>query len=1260
MATRRKETAKTSGSSAAAPHSTPAIAPAPPLEPASLPSGRVTRSITKMSLPSTEMEKSSVSEKIKLGTPEEEERRSYYVRQLQGEWAELHKKAAEPSGPRTHRLAMRKKILPPLPRRLQPKTKVVDSYGRVTWVFDDSERWEWEYFEEPIPDDENPAIAEVKDPGGWIAHGKKMAAKHKAELNPSVADKKVVCQRFQKTNRDLSLGAIQQHLDGNRYQPHKYGEFSFEYVIKPEAKCPTLFRNFNKVPPKIRKWIWDIALLEEPRSVSITQHAGAYVNTTGPDVFAIEAWDEIPVLLRVNRESREVAMKIYKLVFKAVEGRPQFFNIRADVLHLWAVDPGFVKKIPSLIPEFHMVRHLAIHGAGLLKDNQVFKRLRYFPNLVTLLIESPSKRAGKIESDTFYRKFDHSIGKWLDGVREGLALNSLAREVQVARSKKFQEQRAKARAEERAKAMAEIYKAITDRSRNTIGKTVRFANDQLHTKTAIKDPIHRVAKISSTPLSTRDSKMVLKKSKSEDKLAVTKAAGDPMDVDTQSQQHLATVSSYPTALPKKLPKEGPALQFTTKPEIEVMQGQQADTVSSPAATLPKEHSTESQPFHPAMAQQVEVSPEINSLIDNAIAEMPDVDMMIDEEMADISSTKAPRVQVKQADAISFSTTNNHTGTTTLAAVSKEASPVEHANTTMIDGDVGDQVPAGVSESSRMEVDNQEGIATSATVESKKAVAVDTSSADINSKEGESNAQSAETAVANRAPKKENKVIEASIVQESKVLVYRVAKMRVLTVVWSKSEDILEVLVDARKFPYRVDMNTRYYTWKMPKARAAKYQTGFDGWPEDSEKQTTNPVENESAAPVEEPSAIVQPAAEDPGNQILAITPNVSVMQPPANRPQAVHAVSSIINDYLAVERTLLRTPAHNPEQALPVQASAIGPLGASSNAFHPISHGSPTSSVRRKPVPSGKSTAGGNTGNLPSSEASAVQSIDGQDYIVRRKAYPPGMLPPGAHPSVGNTSTGPTYGSLQSGELSPRGPNQTFDLNKPKKLPKTGTFYTTPQPQSKGTFFTQPQEKNKISISKAGVQHYTQAPNSGSSMIQQAPASYMTPACYMAPASYMGPAPHGFQGSFAPPPAPYVSPYQRAPVPMAPLPPQDQRYISPYSSLSPTGSVGGAGIAGSVAGLGTTSLMGTGATSITESASERNSGGNAGGNAGGQSAVLSGINAANSGNQLASPTPADSQFVLEGSPPDTSTPVRRTANEETASDTEGDTIIVDV
>ncbi|KAK0102015.1 hypothetical protein ONS96_005983 [Cadophora gregata f. sp. sojae] len=208
-------------------------------------------------------------------------------------------------------------------------------------------------------------------------------------------------KRFHALNRDMAPERLRKKINPCPYD--------VPYVIKKEASCPMLFEDFLELPDNIREKIWEYALPQESRVLVIYQHSGAYVKCAGPDVFATQGFGgRRPVLLRVNHEAREIAKRFYKLAFGAVDGKPKYFNFALDALHLWGVDHDFVDRMPFIKDDLGKVQKLAIHGAGLLGDEDQYARLQHLTSLKILLIEKPSDRVDIMVRDDFHNKFNHA------------------------------------------------------------------------------------------------------------------------------------------------------------------------------------------------------------------------------------------------------------------------------------------------------------------------------------------------------------------------------------------------------------------------------------------------------------------------------------------------------------------------------------------------------------------------------------------------------------------------------------------------------------------------------------------------------------------------------------------------------------------------------------------------------------------------------------------------------------------------------------
>ncbi|PVH74414.1 hypothetical protein DL98DRAFT_594139 [Cadophora sp. DSE1049] len=166
--------------------------------------------------------------------------------------------------------------------------------------------------------------------------------------------------------------------------------------------------------------------LPESCAIAIYQNGGDYVKTGTPDVYTMKAFGKRPVHLRVTHESRQVALKYYKLSFGAVDGKPKYFDFNFDALHLWGVDPDFLDKMPYIKDDLAKVQNLAIHGTSLIADKDHFARLRHFTSLKKLLVEKPYYKYDSSEKDKFYKMIELAASE--------LVTQNTAKPVQAATS----------------------------------------------------------------------------------------------------------------------------------------------------------------------------------------------------------------------------------------------------------------------------------------------------------------------------------------------------------------------------------------------------------------------------------------------------------------------------------------------------------------------------------------------------------------------------------------------------------------------------------------------------------------------------------------------------------------------------------------------------------------------------------------------------------------------------------------------------------
>jgi hypothetical protein len=106
---------------------------------------------------------------------------------------------------------------------------------------------------------------------------------------------------------------------------------------------------------------------------------------------------EVPALLRVNRDSREVASKTYHIHFGAINQRPQHFDLNRDVLHLVNIPEDLIGFLTTTgqtaYNELAPVLNLAI--------NSRFFVTRHFRPLFERMIVHHSSHFINLETITF-------------------------------------------------------------------------------------------------------------------------------------------------------------------------------------------------------------------------------------------------------------------------------------------------------------------------------------------------------------------------------------------------------------------------------------------------------------------------------------------------------------------------------------------------------------------------------------------------------------------------------------------------------------------------------------------------------------------------------------------------------------------------------------------------------------------------------------------------------------------------------------------
>jgi hypothetical protein len=160
---------------------------------------------------------------------------------------------------------------------------------------------------------------------------------------------------------------------------------------------PVTFGFFPQLPLELQLSIWEAAIDNEPpRNIVIRPLDGIqYLRNDHGNYYETRCRRGVPALLHVNRESRGVASKTYRLHFSAIDDRPQYFDLNRDVLHLVNIPEDLISFFTTmgqtaydgLVP----VRNLAINSRFFVTRHfrPLFERmmayhLSHFTNLQTI------------------------------------------------------------------------------------------------------------------------------------------------------------------------------------------------------------------------------------------------------------------------------------------------------------------------------------------------------------------------------------------------------------------------------------------------------------------------------------------------------------------------------------------------------------------------------------------------------------------------------------------------------------------------------------------------------------------------------------------------------------------------------------------------------------------------------------------------------------------------------------------------------------
>ena len=182
---------------------------------------------------------------------------------------------------------------------------------------------------------------------------------------------------------------------------------------------PTSFEHFPQLPKEVQDMIWSAAL-PGPRIIHATEKI--YNRATGRgygELGVIKAWSDIPAMLHVCHDAREIALKGYQLAFGSRFGYPTYFDPEKDIVLFpylaalrWVRREGF--------PDLDSIKSVAITAAA---ENVVavaiwFKNLRslYLPvNYVMSNLDLREVWMGKSQ-DELKQHIVSSRGRFVDPI----------------------------------------------------------------------------------------------------------------------------------------------------------------------------------------------------------------------------------------------------------------------------------------------------------------------------------------------------------------------------------------------------------------------------------------------------------------------------------------------------------------------------------------------------------------------------------------------------------------------------------------------------------------------------------------------------------------------------------------------------------------------------------------------------------------------------------------------------------------------------
>jgi hypothetical protein len=103
--------------------------------------------------------------------------------------------------------------------------------------------------------------------------------------------------------------------------------------IVPNCQGRT-FTSFMRLPVELRDMVWELQL-PDPRTITITEDV-VHKSLDDPDLrIAKAAKTPVPTLLHICKESRDFALRFYRLSFEIeLAGRPIYFDFERDLLFI--------------------------------------------------------------------------------------------------------------------------------------------------------------------------------------------------------------------------------------------------------------------------------------------------------------------------------------------------------------------------------------------------------------------------------------------------------------------------------------------------------------------------------------------------------------------------------------------------------------------------------------------------------------------------------------------------------------------------------------------------------------------------------------------------------------------------------------------------------------------------------------------------------------------------------------------------------------